>query len=70
MALISFKQWRESSPSTRVRDGWARYGSYPPTASVMSRSTPIPFIMDKAVKEFGTPEKPKPKRKRKKRKSK
>jgi hypothetical protein len=36
----------------------------------MSRSTPIPFIMDKAVKEFGTPENPKPKRKRKKRKSK
>lgn len=64
MALISFKDWMESSASTRQRDGWAR-GLYPPTAGVMSRSTPSPFIMKKAIEEFGCPEHPK-KRKRKK----
>jgi hypothetical protein len=69
MALLSFKDWRlslgESSPSTRQRDGWAR-GNYPPSAGVMSRSTPSPFIMGKAEKEFGTPEKPKKHKKKKK----
>lgn len=68
MALISFKAWRESSASTRQRDGWARYGNYPPSAGVMSRSTPAPFIMKKAVDEFGTPEHPKKKKKGKKKK--
>lgn len=67
--MISFKDWRasfgESSASTRQRDGWAR-GLYPPNAGVMSRSTPSPFIMDKAEKEFGTPECPKKKKKNKK----
>jgi hypothetical protein len=69
MALISFKDWRlalgESSPLTRQRDGWARYGNYPPRADVMSHSTPPPFIVDKAKKEFGTPEHPKKKHKKK-----
>lgn len=72
MALISFKDWRlalgESSPQTRQRDGWARYGNYPPRADVMSRSTPAPFIVDKAEKELGTPEHPKKKHKKKKKK--
>lgn len=72
MALLSFKDWRmslgESSPSTRQRDGWARYGNYPPSAGVMSRSTPAPFIVDKAQQEFGTPEHPKKKHKKKKKK--
>lgn len=71
MALLSFKDWRmsmgEASSSTRQRDGWAR-GLYPPNAGVMSRSTPSPFIMDKAEKEFGTPEHPKKKKKKKKEK--
>lgn len=68
MALISFQDWRvrESSASTRLRDGWARYGNYPPPAGVMSRSTPPPFIMKKAIEEFGTPEHPKKKKKKKK----
>lgn len=68
MALITYKEWKlalgESSPSTRQRNGWAM-GNYPPSASVMSRSTPSPFIMDKAIKEFG-----KKKRKKKKKDSK
>lgn len=51
MALISYRQWLESSPLTRKRDGWARYGNYPPMADVMSHSTPAPFIMDKIEKE-------------------
>lgn len=51
MELISFKQWLESSPLTRARDGWARYGNYPPRADVMSHSTPAPFIVAKAKKE-------------------
>ena len=71
MALISFKDWRmqlgETSPTDRQRIGWAR-GNYPPSASVMSRSTPPPYIMDKAEKEFGTPEHPKKKHKKKKKK--
>lgn len=66
--LISYHQWKESSPSTRQRDAWARYGAYPPSASVMSRSTPLPFIFDKAVEEFGTPEHPKKKKGRRKKK--
>jgi hypothetical protein len=70
MALISFKDWRislgESSPLTRQRDGWARYGSYPPRADIMSHSTPIPFIMKKAIDEFGTPKHPKKKHKKNK----
>lgn len=69
MALISFNNWRvrESSASTRQRDGWAR-GNYPPFAGVMSHSTPSPFIMKKAEIEFGTPEHPKKKSKKKKKK--
>jgi hypothetical protein len=55
MALISFNDWRlkESSPLTRMRSGWARYGNYPPSASFMSHSTPTPFEMKKIKKEFG-----------------
>jgi hypothetical protein len=53
--LISFKQWLESSPLTRARDGWGRYGSYPIRADFMSRSTPIPFIFNKLKKSFGSP---------------
>lgn len=67
MALKSFFQWlQESSPSTRWRDGWGRYGNYPLSASVMSRSTPMPYIMDKAIKELGMPHKKKRKRKKRK----
>lgn len=71
MALISFKDWRqqlgESSPTDRLRIGWAR-GNYPPSGSIMSRSTPPPYIMNKAKEEFGTPEHPKKKKKHKKKK--
>lgn len=67
MALLSYKQWIESSPTTRLRDGWAR-GNYPPSAGIMSRSTPSPYIMNKAEVEFGTPEHPKKKHKKKKKK--
>jgi len=69
MALISFNDWRvrESSASTRQRDGWAR-GNYPPSAGVMSRSTPSPYIMKKAIDEFGTPDSPKKKKGKKKKK--
>jgi len=71
MALLSFKDWRsslgEASSSTRQRAGWA-LGLYPPNAGVMSRSTPSPFIVDKAQQEFGTPERPKKKHKKKKKK--
>ena len=67
MALISFKDWRlsfgESSPLTRQRDGWARYGSYPLRADYMSHSTPPPFIVEKLKKALGTPEHPKKKKK-------
>lgn len=68
MALITFKQWKikESSSSTRQRDGWAKYGNYPPSAGVMSRSTPEPFVMKKALDEFGSPDHPKKKKKSKK----
>ena len=48
--LISYKQWKESTAFTRRRTGWGRYGNYPPQADVMSHSTPIPFIVDKAKK--------------------
>lgn len=67
MALISFSDYRmrESSASTRQRDGWLK-GNYPPSAGVMSRSTPSPSIMKKAIEEFGTPEHPKKKKKKKK----
>lgn len=63
MALISYKDWqmKESSPSTRRRDGWARYGNYPMPADVMSHSTPAPFVIKKAEEELG-------KKKRKKKK--
>jgi hypothetical protein len=50
MALLNFKDYLESSPLTRARDGWARYGNYPPTASAMSHSTPAPFMMKKIKK--------------------
>lgn len=70
MSLINFNDWRakirESSASTRQRDGWARYGNYPPNAGVMSHSTPAPFIVKKAEEEFGTPDHPKKKHKKKK----
>ena len=65
MALISFKDWRltldESSPLTRTRSGWARYGNYPPRADFMSHSTPSPFEMEKMKKEFGAPKQSKKK---------
>ena len=43
-------------------------GLYPPNAGVMSRSTPSPFVMDKAKKEFGTPDCPKKGKNKKKKK--
>jgi hypothetical protein len=74
MALISFQDWRqrmsESSPLTRWRSGWARYGNYPPRADVMSHSTPTPFEFEKAKEEFGTTEHPKKKYKHKHKKDK
>jgi hypothetical protein len=74
MALISFKDWRnkfdEASPTTRLRDGIMR-GNYPMSAGVaMSRSTPHPEFVKKAIKEFGTPDHPKKKRKSKRKKKK
>lgn len=57
MALTTFKTWRESSAFTRWRNGWGRYGNYPPSAGAMSHSTPTPFIMKKVVKELGSPKK-------------
>lgn len=67
MALISFKDWRlalgESSPLTRQRDAWMRYGNYPVRADFMSHSTPHPAAVEKLEKELG---KPKKKKKRKK----
>lgn len=57
MALISFKDWRqsigESSASTRQRDAWMRYGAYPLRADYMSRSTPHPYAVEKLEKELG-----------------
>lgn len=67
MALITFKDWRasveESSATTRARDGWARYGNYPPSAGFSSHSTPAPFVFDKLDKELC---KTKPKKRKKK----
>jgi hypothetical protein len=70
MALISFKDWRkkidEASPTTRLRAG-IMMGNYPMSAGVaMSRSTPSPAFVEKAVKELGSPDKPKKKKRRKK----
>lgn len=68
MALINFQDWRakmrESSAFTRQRDGWARYGNYPPNAGVMGHSTPAPFIVKKAEEEFGKPKKKHKKKKK------
>lgn len=74
MALISFKEWRkkidEASPTTRLRAG-IMMGNYPMSAGVaMSRSTPSPAFVKKAIDELGTPSKPKKKHKRKKKKGK
>lgn len=74
MALISFKDWRnkfdEASPTTRLRAG-IMMGNYPMSAGVaMSRSTPHPEFVKKAIKEFGTPDYPKKKRKSKRKKKK
>jgi|688.fasta_scaffold271727_2 hypothetical protein len=74
MALISFKDWRnkfdEASPTTRLRDEIMR-GNHPMSAGVaMSRSTPHPEFVKKAIKEFGTPDHPKKKRKSKRKKKK
>ena len=68
MSLLSFKNWRESSASTRQRDGWLR-GLYPPRADFMSRSTPSPATIEK-MKDivFQTDEPKKKKSKKKKRK--
>jgi hypothetical protein len=72
MSLINFSDWRasldESSPLTRQRDQWGRYGNYPVRADFMSRSTPLPAFVDKLKKELGTPEHPKKRKKRKKHK--
>jgi hypothetical protein len=61
MSLINFSDWRasldESSPLTRQRDQWGRYGNYPVRADFMSRSTPLPAFVDKLKKELGTPKK-------------
>ena len=69
MSLIKFSDWRakffESSPLTRQRDQWGRYGNYPLRADYMSRSTPLPAFVDKLKKELGTPQHPKRKHKHK-----
>lgn len=66
MALISFKQWlvKESSPLTRLRDGYAR-GNYPVSATLTSRSTPSPYVVAKLEKDLAE-NKPKKKRRRRK----
>lgn len=66
MALISFKQWlvRESSPMTRLRDGYAR-GNYPASATMTSHSTPSPYVTAKLEIDLSEN---KPKRKRRRRK--
>lgn len=74
MALISFKDWRkkfdEASPTTRLRAG-IMMGNYPMSAGVaMSRSTPSPAFVKKAIDELGSPNSPKKKHKRKKKKGK
>lgn len=73
MSLINFSDWRasldESSPLTRQRDQWGRYGNYPVRADFMSRSTPLPAFVDKLKKELGTTEHPKKHKKHKKHKS-
>jgi hypothetical protein len=74
MALISYKEWRtklqEASPTTRLRNG-IMMGNYPMSAGVMSRSTPSPEFVKKAIKELGSPEHPlKKKHKKKKKKGK
>jgi hypothetical protein len=70
MALISFGDWRkkfdEASPTTRLRAG-IMMGNYPMSAGVaMSRSTPSPAFVKKAIEELGSPEHPKRKHKIKK----
>jgi hypothetical protein len=69
MALISFSDYRkkieESSPTTRLRNG-IMMGAYPMTAAGMSRSTPSPAFVQKAIDTFGTPEHPNKKKRRKK----
>jgi len=71
MALISFQEYLlklgEASPMTRLRAG-IMSGAYPMTASIMSRSTPHPELVKKAVKELGSPEKSKKHKKKKKKK--
>jgi hypothetical protein len=72
MALLSFKDWRkkisEASPTTRLRAG-IMMGNYPMSAGVaMSRSTPNPEFVKKAIEEFGTPHHPKKKKKKRKKK--
>jgi hypothetical protein len=74
MALISYKDWRkkidEASPTTRLRAG-IMMGNYPMSAGVaMSRSTPHPEFVKKAIEEFGSPDQPKKKKKKKKKKGK
>lgn len=65
MALISFRDWlvRESSPMTRLRDGYAR-GNYPASASMTSHSTPSPYVVEKLEKDL------RKKRRKKRRKNK
>lgn len=69
MALITYQEWRlkiqEASPTTRLRAG-IMMGNYPMTAAGMSRSTPHPEFVKKAIDVFGSPEHPKKKKKRKK----
>jgi hypothetical protein len=69
MALITYKEWRlkiqEASPTTRLRAG-IMMGNYPMTAAGMSRSTPHPEFVKKAIDTFGSPEHPKKKKKKKK----
>jgi len=70
MSLISYKEWRqkmyEASPTTRLRAG-IMMGNYPMTAAGMSRSTPHPEFVKKAIQTFGSPEHPKKSKKHKKR---
>lgn len=59
--LKTYKQWLESSPQTRWRDGWTK-GLYPLKADVASHSTPSPSAFEKAEKELGKKKKKKKKK--------
>ena len=66
--MKNFAEWlktRESSATTRAREGWARYGNYPPSAGFTSHSSSPPFAWEKMKKEFQKILVPKNKKKKK-----